>query len=124
MKTQWSNEAPNNKLKIIKADVKKWDSSIQPRRQDEVILTRLRIGHTRLTHGYLMSTPHESKPRCNTCNTEITIAHLFNECKNYEQERIQHFGMKRMNDILGDRNDFSMIKIIQFLKKTNLYEEI
>lgn len=30
---------------------KRWQSSLRGKRREEVILTRLRIGHTRLTHS-------------------------------------------------------------------------
>ena len=43
-----------NKLRTIKYTVKSWSSSTHKVRNMEVLLTRLRIGHTRLTHGHLM----------------------------------------------------------------------
>ena len=100
------------------------DTSIQQTRQDEVILTRLRIGHTRMTHGYLMNTPDEDRPECDICNTDLTIAHIFTDCKKYERERIQHFGRRTMKEILEESDNFSMRKIANFLRKTNLYDTI
>ena len=48
------NEVTNNKLRSIKNCIIQWPSSSQRIRHDEVILTRLRIGHTRVTHRFLM----------------------------------------------------------------------
>ena len=123
-RNQWENESQHNKLKKIKPDVLKWNSSIQTSRKLEVILTRLRIGHTKLTHSYLMKSPRENKPMCNSCNKELTIEHIFNECKENERERIQHFGMNKLKEILKDRPNFQIIKIVNFLKKTQIIEEI
>ena len=43
-------------------------------RRDQVVMTRLRIGHTNLTHGHLMD---KSPPKmCDECNIPITVKHL------------------------------------------------
>ena len=55
----------NNKLKAIKISVKRWPSSNNKIRNDEVVLARLRIGHTRLTHGYLKE--QRQPPYCDSC---------------------------------------------------------
>ena len=53
----WHDEQDHNKLKQIKTNVGLWHSLFQKERHTEVILPRLRIGHSHLTHGYLMNTP-------------------------------------------------------------------
>ena len=50
----WTMTA-QNKLRVVKPTVSTWQSSTQPNRRYEVVLCRLRIGHTRLTHSYLLS---------------------------------------------------------------------
>ncbi|XP_014288239.2 opioid-binding protein/cell adhesion molecule-like, partial [Halyomorpha halys] len=49
------NDTPINKLKLIKKDVKPWGTSSRKCRREEVVLTRPRIGHTRLIHSDLIS---------------------------------------------------------------------
>ena len=49
----WIN-LTDNKLRDIKDNTRVWNSSLQKGRKTEVVLTRLRIGHTRLTHGWLI----------------------------------------------------------------------
>ena len=44
-------------------------------RRDEVKFTRLRIGHTSLTHKYLLQ--GEEKPFCVGCNTDFTVRHIW-----------------------------------------------
>ena len=53
----WDNVPNDNKLKMIKSDAKTWMSSYQKFRRNEM-LCRLRIGHSRLTHGHLMEGTH------------------------------------------------------------------
>jgi hypothetical protein len=44
-----------NKLREIKGSVELWLKYTDLNRKNDVILNRLRIGHTKLTHGHLMT---------------------------------------------------------------------
>ena len=44
------------------------------KREDEVIISRLRIGHSKLTHSYLMN--KEDPPECISCNCPLS-SHSF-----------------------------------------------
>lgn len=46
-------------------------------RKEKSIMNRLRIRHTRLTHGFLMS--KNDPPLCETCGTILTIKHIITE---------------------------------------------
>ena len=61
----------NNKLHSIKPELRDWTSSYRSVRRDEVLLCRLRIGHTRLTHSFLFN--DEDPPECDTCQCIITL---------------------------------------------------
>ena len=89
-----------------------------------MLLTRLRIGHTRLTHGYLMSTPHEAAPRCNNCNSILTIRHILVECRNFNSQRALYFGNKTLEEILRDSEHFNISQILRFLRSTGLINKI
>ena len=47
-------------------------------RREEVVLTRLRIGHTRLTHSYVLE--REDQPLCISCNEPSTVKHFLIDC--------------------------------------------
>jgi len=47
-------------------------------RHDTVLLNRLRIGHTRLTHSFLLS--GDELPECGTCQCPLTVKHILVEC--------------------------------------------
>lgn len=49
-------------------------------------LTRMRLGHTRLTKGHLME--GSQPPRCQTCEVPQTVKHILRECR----ETRMHFG--------------------------------
>ena len=120
----WNNEPVNNKLKNIKTTIGPWNSSIQQDRRTEVILTRLRIGHTRYTHGYLMSMPHDNVPHCRICNVQLTVKHILCECRDFNQQRHIYLKNKSLLDILSDSFQFSLNRILMFLRQTNLINKI
>ncbi|KAL1448632.1 hypothetical protein WDU94_012221, partial [Cyamophila willieti] len=66
IKTRWQNSwnsiPSTNKLKQTKPLVDPWDSSNRNTRVEEVVLTRVRIGHTRLTHIVTCSLAHLNLP--------------------------------------------------------------
>ena len=121
---QWDEEHAHNKLKMIKPMVTFWDSSVQKEKPIEVILTRLRIGHTRLTHGYLMSTPHDPVPYCNSCNVILSVQHILSECTDFSRERTIYFNDFTLTDILGDSPRFSVNRILSFLRNIRIIHKI
>ena len=50
----WQTAGPN-KLRSIKNSISVWGTSCRANRYSEVILARIRIGHTKLTHQHLMT---------------------------------------------------------------------
>ena len=100
----WRENYHNNKLKEIKDTVNIWPSSIQKDRKNSTALTRLRIGHTRLTHGHLMCNPHDPVPICDTCNVQITVKHILMICPKYKVQRDLLFRRRSFKEI-SSKND-------------------
>ncbi|XP_015363709.1 PREDICTED: uncharacterized protein LOC107161712, partial [Diuraphis noxia] len=86
-------------------------------RKEEVLLTRLRIGHTRFTHGYLMS--KEEQPRCTTCGVHLTIKHIIVECRQTEDARTKHKIPEFLYQALGP-NVSAIKQTLNFIKKTEI----
>ena len=138
LKWKWQQDWQNvdritgrmNKLRRIKDTVSFWPSSCSKNRRYEVVLSRLRIGHSLLTHGHLME--GRPAPYCEDCIVPLTIKHILAECPSYHQERRRFFNIDpAMQDfdiilgyILGDRTDFNIDSIMQFLISVNLYGKI
>ena len=47
-------------------------------RKEQVVLTRCRIGHSRLTHSYLLN--NEERPECIPCNSNFSLKYVLIEC--------------------------------------------
>jgi len=60
-------------------------------RYDSVLLNILRIGHSRLTHSYLLS--GDDSPTCQSCGIPLTVKHigLLLECANLRDIREKYF---------------------------------
>lgn len=126
---EWTALLQPNQLRSIKDDIHLWPSSVSICREEQTILTRLRIGHTRLTQGHLMSSPQGQPPECTTCRVPLTICHIFCTCKAYTHERRRYFrrppnNIYSLRDILADTNSFSFANIKSFLKSIDLYKDI
>ena len=61
-----------------------WSSSCQQNQFHEVILSRLCIGHTRLTHHLLRG---DEPPLCDDCFAPLTVCHFLTECPTYMMQR-------------------------------------
>ena len=70
-----------DKLALIKSTVERCSSSTLWARHREVVLTRLRIDHTRLTHGHLMTS--SDPPRCPSCHVPFSLVHFLINCPRY-----------------------------------------
>jgi hypothetical protein len=52
--------------------------SYRQNRKEQVVLTRCRIGHSRLTHSYLLN--NEERPECIPCNANFSLKHVLIDC--------------------------------------------
>ena len=103
-----------------KKDIKDWTSSHNKSRRIETVLARLRLGHTNITHVYLMQGQTEP-PECTSCRVTITVKHLLLECRKYVTIRNKYFRNPTLSDMLAESNDFS---IVLYLKEANLFHQI
>ncbi|KAI5738278.1 hypothetical protein M8J77_004905 [Diaphorina citri] len=81
---EWINLA-DNKLRQIKEDNKPWHPPFSMSRKEQVSITRLRIGHTNLTHCFLMK--KDNPPQCEVCNCRLTVLHILKFCPKYQSLR-------------------------------------
>ena len=120
---RWYNNYINrdNKLYHILPDIKPFYMNGLSRK-DEVVLHRIRVGHTRLTHSYLMEDPNKVQPQCFYCNTDlISVKHLLIDCHNFDTFRGDYFVTDNMKDLF---EKFPLRKILGFLKEAGLYNLI
>ena len=74
-KDDW-NGAVTNKLHSVKPVLGdwQWQSSYRRCRNDEVVLCHAHIGHTHLTHSYILS--KDPLPQCEHCQCILTVCHI------------------------------------------------
>ena len=112
------DRATFNKLHEIKPVLGK-NNIYRSLRREEVVLTRLRIGHTRLTHSYLLK--REDQPFCISCNELFTVKHFLIDCIEFSHIRHQFF---QTNDLRYLFENVPTDNILMFLKHINLFNKV
>ena len=116
----WSDPAnQNNKLFTIKPGVCEWLPGLRTNRREEIILARLRIGHSYITHSYLLK--GEEEPQCIPCNAPLTVKHVLVDCVDLAPTRQRFFDVDSLTTL------FDTVKfesIFDFLKEIHLYKKI
>jgi hypothetical protein len=114
----WTNNATHNKLQSIKPILGETKIEHGITRRDEVVLHRSRIGHTHLTHAYLLK--RDNVPMCNACHCQQTVQHLLLDCTSYAYIRGKHFNFASLFELFTKTPQKI---IINYLKDTNLYDK-
>lgn len=112
-------EQQNTKLNQLRTDTTY--KPIPACRRDGIILRRLRIGHSLLTHKYLLE--RQDRPVCEICDVHLSIEHVLSECPKYVPEKVQVNLDLNLSDILDIKTD-KVNKLMVFLKMTELYNLI
>ena len=124
IKSQWQNlwnqQTRNfNKLLPIKPVIGETKFHGSLKRKEETGLHRLRIGHTHLTHIFLLK--GEDKPMCNTCNTFITVEHVLLHCLNYAASRRKYFNCNTLHQLF---NSIPEQSIVHFLSEIQILDKL
>lgn len=112
------DDLDSNKLREIKPKIGP-SKQITHNRKENTILTRLRIGHTRITHSFLLN--NEIQPLCVACDAAFTVKHFLLHCIDLDLIRQNHFNVPNLYDLFGNVN---VRDIINFLHESNLYWKI
>lgn len=123
---RWHNIQDNRKLRQIQPTLARKVASLN--RRDSVKLTRLRIGHSRLTHSYLLT--GQDRPECIECTWDeedpvwLTVEHILMECGNHALDRGRFFDPRDipMSELLSD--DRYVRRVLEFLHRIELYNQI
>ena len=121
---RWTNiPLGENKLRRLKPDAKDSKLNFPKKRRLEVVACRLRIGHTKLTHGHLME--RRAAAECEICgDIPLSVEHILCECPQYNVARLSCFGRQHptVEQVLG--NGSSIESVIRFLIQTRLFSKI
>ena len=116
--TFWDSQQLN-KLWEVQKNV---ENGVCPRminRRDQVVLNRLRIGHSYVTHNYLLK--NEDPPFCYACDQNFTVKHILLECCDFLHIRNKYYKANDLQDLFQNVN---IHFVFAFLKEIGLYYKI
>jgi kelch-like protein 2/3 len=115
--SSWDS-ATNNKLHSLKPVLGEWKQSYRHSRRDEVVLARSRIGHSYLTHAYLLK--GEEQPECVDCQSPLTVKHVLLECAELYFIRETFYSVSSLFELF---DTVDPEKILSFLKEVEFYRK-
>ena len=115
---RWNNVS-FDKLRSIKEEIGKTVFANISARRDEIVLHRARIGHTHLTHAYLLR--GEDAPECVNCQCLLTVEHLLLRCPVLDNIRLKYFSS--INTLQQLFKDITPTLILNYLKEINYCEK-
>ena len=113
----WDENA-QNKLCQIEPLLKERKHEASNTRREETILSRLRIGNTRLTHNFILK---EEPPHKCLCGNHYTIRHILIECTNLSRIWKIFYKVNSMKELFEKINPKN---IIEFLKRIGLLSRL
>ena len=115
---RWSS-CRDNKLFQIKPTLGEWPPGFRRSRQEEVVLSRLRIGHTYFSHSYILR--REDPPGCTACQEIYSVRHVLIDCIDLGLIRPRFYSVPDMKTLF---DTVSVDRIISFVKEINLFSKI
>ena len=120
---RWSSPllANNKKYKSIRPVISRWTSVFHSNRRTEVVLGRLRIGHTHLTHKFLLD--GSDAPECAQCDRPLSVEHILVHCQLHAAVRRNHgLAGKPLHVVLGDNAD--VCSLVKYLKQIGVFNKL
>ena len=77
------------------------------------------MGHTRLTHSFLLS--GDDLPECGTCQCPLTVKHILVECIDLKDVQNKDIVASSIKDLFEDTEAHT---IIDFIKETRFYKQL
>ena len=116
--SDWDKEI-RNKLHGITTSLSTGHNGKIYNRRDEIVLSRLRIGHTHITHTYLLN--QLTPPICNMCHDLLTVKHFLVQCPAQNNVRSTFFTVNSLQQLFQDI-DYS--RILDYLRAIGYYDKI
>jgi hypothetical protein len=105
------NQQIHDKLHEIHSIVGKTPCSYGHNRKEQLVLTRCRIGHGKLTHSSLLN--NEERPECIPYNSNYSIKHVLIDCVDVVDVRENFYNVSNLCDLFTNVGD----TILKFFKR-------
>ncbi|XP_055862095.1 uncharacterized protein LOC129922043 [Biomphalaria glabrata] len=115
---RWEAET-HSKLRQIVADVRWRPTSKGLTRRGSTTMSRLRIGHTYITHSFVLK--REEPPLCEYCDSRLTVEHILVDCPRYQDVRAKHFRATNLKTLF---NNVDPGKVLGFIREVGLSTKI
>jgi hypothetical protein len=112
---EWDLEA-HNKLHSVHPTIGPWPLCQRESRREEIVLARLRIGHTHYTHGYLLR--GEDQPECVACVCPLTVQHILLDCADFLHIRRRFYNVSSLFELF---DQVPPSKVFNYLKEIELF---
>ena len=130
MMTKWKGiwSERGEKMREIRPDVEKWDIDNLLNRRNEVIINRLRSGHTWITDEYLINDIVQAGPEpCPFCNNAVkSVEYFITECEDLIIVRNEVFESEIGRNVFNLREVLTsastLVKVLSFLRRVGLNE--
>ena len=110
------------KLKTFQTNFRTSPPELHLERKTYIKIIRLLIGHTALTHSYLLE--KENKPRCTLCAEYLSVSHILKECPDLEIKNIREKYIPEELEIKNMLSHPHVYQTVSFLKAINCFRKI
>ena len=91
-------------------------------RREQMVVTRLRIGHTNLTSMFMLM--GQQPPRCPHCmDCRLTVEHILTECPEYESHRQRYNIVGGLQSILSNSYE-GLSNVLDYVKAIGLFRKM
>ena len=115
--SEW-DEFSENKLHQIFPVLKECIVCPRTNRKEETVIVRLHIGHSLITHSFLLK--GEEPPMCIGCDKRLTIKHISLTCSDFIEMKGSHFTAQSLHMLFQDISP----EIFYFSKEINMFGKI
>ena len=85
---------------VINPNIGSPQSVVRNIRLEEVVLACIRIGHTRLTHSYILN--REEQPQCVGCDKPTTVRHILLKCVDFSNVKNKYCHVNTIKQLFND----------------------